>query len=289
MGSDIALKPLLFSALQATAKAFPEILSVYNGSFAVETKADRSPVTLADRRSHEIITTELSENYSYPVLSEEGRTIPYAKRRTWKHFWLVDPLDGTKEFVKRNGEFTINIAFMEDSSPILGVVYAPQLDLLYFAFRGGGAYRLRGFAGRPYLGAVAGYERIIQQVSCPAVWVRAASVADPAAERLLDDQSYRREQAYAVFAGICRYFGWQPEGGNNHIAGRLSDGRGNVITKALVMLDGWLPIQSDSQGRFMFGDLGGETHRIEVFHKGKAYGPYEASPGRNLELVLGSP
>ncbi len=150
------------------------------------------------------------------------------------------------------------------------------------------ASSLRGFAGRPFRGAVAGYERIIQQVSCPAVWVRAASVADPVAERLLNDQAYRRVQAYAVFAGLCRYFGWKPESAHSHIAGRLSDGRGNVITGGLVMLDGWLPTQSDKHGRFMFSDLSGESHQIEVFHKGKVYGPYEAFPGRNLELVLGA-
>jgi 3'(2'), 5'-bisphosphate nucleotidase len=146
MGSATALKPLLFSALRATAKAFPEILSVYAGSFTVETKADRSPVTVADRRSHEIITAELSGSSPHPVLSEEGRTIPYTERRSWRHFWVVDPLDGTKEFVKRNGEFTINIAFVEGRTPVLGVVYAPLPDLLYFAFRGEGAYRLTGFA-----------------------------------------------------------------------------------------------------------------------------------------------
>ncbi|MBW1696444.1 MAG: N-acetylmuramoyl-L-alanine amidase [Deltaproteobacteria bacterium] len=151
------------------------------------------------------------------------------------------------------------------------------------------ASSLRGFAGRPYRGAVAGYERIIQQVSCPAVWVRATSVADPAAERLLEAQSYRRAQAYAIFTGLCRYFGLQPEGGSNHLAGRLSDGRGNVISGALVMLDGWLPVQSDNQGCFMFCDLDGQSHLVEIFHRGKAYGPYQALPGRNLELVLGAP
>ena len=151
------------------------------------------------------------------------------------------------------------------------------------------AASLRGFAGRPYRGAEAGYERVIQQVSCPAVWVRAASVGDPAAEKLLADQAYRRVQAYSVFSGLCRYFGTQPEGADKYIAGRLSDGRGNVITGALVMLDGWLPLQSDTLGRFMFSYLDSQSHRIEIFHKGKAYGPYETYPGRNLELVLGSP
>jgi 3'(2'), 5'-bisphosphate nucleotidase len=155
MGSAIPpLEPLLFVALRATARAFPEILSVYRGSFTVDTKADLSPVTEADRRSNQIITDELSQHSPYAILSEEGRNIPFAERRGWRRFWVVDPLDGTKEFVKRNGEFTINIAFVEGTVPVLGVVYAPLPDLLYFAWEESGvqsgsrsgAYRLEGFS-----------------------------------------------------------------------------------------------------------------------------------------------
>jgi 3'(2'), 5'-bisphosphate nucleotidase len=161
MGSTAALEPLLFVALRATARAFPEILEVYRGSFTVDTKADRSPITEADRRSNKVITEELSTSSPYPVLSEEGGSVPFAERRDWLHYWIVDPLDGTKEFVKRNGEFTINIAFMERTIPVLGVVYAPLPDLLYFAWEGGrsesadtggrpeprgGSYRLEGFS-----------------------------------------------------------------------------------------------------------------------------------------------
>ena len=170
MGSAITLEPLLFIALRATARAFPQILSVYDGSFTVDTKADLSPVTEADRRSNQVITEELSRHSPYPILSEEGRIIPFAERRGWERFWLVDPLDGTKEFVRRNGEFTINIAFVEGTVPVLGVVYAPLPDLLYFAWEEscggsgppgdgrssagsglrsrerGGSYRLEGFA-----------------------------------------------------------------------------------------------------------------------------------------------
>jgi 3'(2'), 5'-bisphosphate nucleotidase len=144
------LQPLLFTALRAVAGAFPEILSVYRGSFAVETKADSSPVTEADLRSNQIITEQLSQDSPHPILSEEGRSISYDERRGWRRFWVVDPLDGTKEFVKRNGEFTINIALVEDFVPVLGVVYAPLLDLLYFAWEdrtpGSGSYRLEGFS-----------------------------------------------------------------------------------------------------------------------------------------------
>jgi 3'(2'), 5'-bisphosphate nucleotidase len=141
---------LLSVALRATARAFPEILSVYGGSFTVDTKADRSPITEADRRSNQVITDELSRGSSYPILSEEGRSTCFSERRDWQRFWVVDPLDGTREFVKRNGEFTINIALVEGAVPVLGVVYAPVPDLLYFAWEEGGphggSYRLEGFS-----------------------------------------------------------------------------------------------------------------------------------------------
>jgi 3'(2'), 5'-bisphosphate nucleotidase len=146
MSSGLSLDSLLFIALRAAAKAFPEILSVYNGPFSVDSKDDLSPITEADRRSNKIITDELSFHGPYGIISEEGRNTPYAGRRSWERFWLVDPLDGTKEFVKRNGEFTINIAFVEGTIPVLGIVYAPVLDLLYFASDDIGSYKLEGFS-----------------------------------------------------------------------------------------------------------------------------------------------
>jgi 3'(2'), 5'-bisphosphate nucleotidase len=146
MSPGLSLDSLLFTALRAAAKAFPEILSVYNGPFSVDSKDDRSPITEADRRSNKIIAEELSRHSPYGIISEEGENTPFADRRSWEQFWLVDPLDGTKEFVKRNGEFTINIAFVEGRIPVLGVVYAPVLDLLYFASDDIGSYRLEGFS-----------------------------------------------------------------------------------------------------------------------------------------------
>ena len=115
-------------------KAGAAILEVYAGVFTVEEKDDHSPLTLADKRSHEIISAGLREHFpDIPVLSEEGKEVPYADRRGWTRFWLVDPLDGTKEFVKRNGEFTVNIALVEGDQPTLGVIYLPVADLLYLA------------------------------------------------------------------------------------------------------------------------------------------------------------
>lgn len=112
---------------------------------AVASKADQSPLTAADLASHRIICAALLQlTPAYPVLSEESADIPTAQRMAWQKYWLVDPLDGTKEFIKRNGEFTVNIALIENGEPVLGVVYAPVLEVCYYAERGSGAYMQRG-------------------------------------------------------------------------------------------------------------------------------------------------
>jgi 3'(2'), 5'-bisphosphate nucleotidase len=125
----------------AVLEAGKVVMEVYGSAFAVETKDDRSPVTLADRRSHEVITSFLRERYPFPILSEEGKGVPYEARRGWEAFWLVDPLDGTKEFIKRNDEFTINVALIRQGRPVFGVVYVPAKDVLYHSASGMGAYR----------------------------------------------------------------------------------------------------------------------------------------------------
>lgn len=133
----------LIEAVIAAKKAGDAVLEVYGSAFSVEQKEDRSPLTLADRRSHEIIHQLLaSENSPLPLLSEEGRDIPYEERKAWEYYWLVDPLDGTKEFVKRNGEFTVNIALIHKDRPVMGVVLVPVKDILYFAAEGTGAFKL---------------------------------------------------------------------------------------------------------------------------------------------------
>jgi 3'(2'), 5'-bisphosphate nucleotidase len=118
------------------------ILEVYHTDFSVDHKADKSPLTLADMRSHRIIADGLQAAYpDIPVLSEEGKSVSYAVRKDWDRFWLVDPLDGTKEFIKRNDDFTVNIALICNHVPILGVVYVPALDDLYLADVQKGCYR----------------------------------------------------------------------------------------------------------------------------------------------------
>lgn len=134
------LAPLVHAAVIAAVTAGFRALEIYNQDFSVETKSDDSPLTQADRDAHEIIVSGL-QAFELPILSEEGRDIPYGERRVWEQFWMVDPLDGTKEFVKKNGEFTINIALIHQQSPILGVVYVPVLHRLYFAAVGMGAFR----------------------------------------------------------------------------------------------------------------------------------------------------
>lgn len=119
-------------AINAAIKAGKEILDVYyNSDFNVEFKSDNSPLTIADKRAHHAIL-EILDQTEIPVLSEEGKTIPFEERINWKLFWLVDPLDGTKEFVKRNDEFTVNIALIENATPIAGVVYVPVTKNLYW-------------------------------------------------------------------------------------------------------------------------------------------------------------
>jgi 3'(2'), 5'-bisphosphate nucleotidase len=117
------------------------ILEVYAQDFPVEMKADDSPLTQADMAAHRIIVAGLrSLAPDIPVLSEEDADIPWSVRRTWARHWLVDPLDGTREFVKKNGEFTVNIALIEDGRPVLGVVYAPVTGYLLHAEAGVGAF-----------------------------------------------------------------------------------------------------------------------------------------------------
>lgn len=122
-------------------KAGAAIMEIYGSEFIVDVKEDTSPLTVADRVSHEIIETGLKELYpEIPVLSEEGNDIPFEDRRHWQRFWLVDPLDGTKEFIKRNGEFTVNIALIEDGVPVAGVVHVPAQGKTYYGGRGSGAW-----------------------------------------------------------------------------------------------------------------------------------------------------
>lgn len=142
IGMNINLEDHLNTAITAAIAGGREIMEVYKTDFQVDQKADESPLTEADRRAHEAIKKHL-ETMGAPLLSEEGSEIPYEERKEWGAFWMVDPLDGTKEFVKRNGEFTVNIAWIEAGVPVMGVIFVPVLEELYVGWMGKGAYWLK--------------------------------------------------------------------------------------------------------------------------------------------------
>lgn len=125
------MKEYLTLAIEAALAAGSEILKIYNSEFQVETKQDNSPLTIADKNANEIIIAFL-EKSGIPIISEENKEIDYTERKQWTQCWIVDPLDGTKEFIKRNGEFTVNIALIKNGIPVLGVIYVPVSKTLYF-------------------------------------------------------------------------------------------------------------------------------------------------------------
>lgn len=136
----------LLEKVKSIAKqAGEKILDIYENedfSKTIDFKADNSPLTIADKASHIIIEEELEKlNLGYPLLSEEGEIPSYETRKPWSTYWCIDPLDGTKEFIKRNGQFTVNIALIENGAPIMGVVYTPVTDTMYFGDIKNGAFK----------------------------------------------------------------------------------------------------------------------------------------------------
>lgn len=173
---DIAL----LNAVKMLARvAGEEILKVYASAFEVTQKADDSPLTQADMAAHRVIVEGLQRlTPEIPILSEESTAIPYAERAQWQTYWLVDPLDGTREFVKRNGEFTVNIALIQDHQPVLGVIHVPVSDTHYFAARDLGAFKQLADAE----------VQAIQARSCPTdriVVAGSRSYRDPYVEKFL--------------------------------------------------------------------------------------------------------
>ncbi len=132
---------LLKTAIIAALGGGEEILRVYHTDFDIETKSDNTPVTIADKGSSKRILKELSST-GLPSISEEEVIVDYEIRKLWPYFWLIDPLDGTKEFIKKNGEFAVNIALIKGDTPVIGVIYAPAIKELYFSTSGHGSYKL---------------------------------------------------------------------------------------------------------------------------------------------------
>jgi len=133
------LMDLLNVSINAALEAGRQILEVYSRDFAIETKNDNSPLTEADKVSHTVIKQALAQT-NIRLLSEEGKQIDFADRKSWDIFWLIDPIDGTKEFIKKTGEFTVNIALIKNGSPVMGVVYAPVTGALYFGAEDKGSF-----------------------------------------------------------------------------------------------------------------------------------------------------
>ena len=168
---------LLDAIIQLSRDAGERILDIYGSDIAVTHKDDDSPLTQADLASHKTIAAGLAKlTPDVPVLSEEGASTPYATRSGWSQYWLVDPLDGTKEFIKRNGEFTVNIALIENHEPVLGVVWAPAKAVGYAGARGLGALRIEGGNRAPMQ---------VRAAATPPVFAVRRSHKDAALEALL--------------------------------------------------------------------------------------------------------
>jgi 3'(2'), 5'-bisphosphate nucleotidase len=169
--------PSLEAVATIARQAGGAILGIYDSEFAVAHKDDQSPLTEADLAAHRLIVDALQALApDLPVLSEEAADIAFAERSRWTRYWLVDPLDGTKEFIKRNGEFTVNIALIENGVPVLGVVHAPALKLTYAAAQGDQAWVERDGVRRPLR---------TRPVAQPATLVVSRSHKDAALEQLL--------------------------------------------------------------------------------------------------------
>lgn len=150
---------LIYTAIQTALEAGKAILEIYCQPFDVELKTDNSPLTIADKKAHTIISERLADT-GFPLLSEEGFHTNYEIRKDWNHYWLVDPLDGTKEFIKKNGDFTVNIALINRGQPALGVVYTPVQGFLYWG-SSAGSFRLN--AGILNESDVNSFEKIMQK------------------------------------------------------------------------------------------------------------------------------
>ena len=144
MLNRIELNELSEAVIRLTQEASQQILQIYQQqAFSVTTKKDHSPLTEADLASHRLLSHGLQQlTPQLPILSEESTQLDYEVRKQWSRYWLVDPLDGTKEFIQRNDEFTVNVALIQDNKPVMGVVAVPCQQTIYFAFAGGGAFKL---------------------------------------------------------------------------------------------------------------------------------------------------
>ena len=136
----LPINSLAQTVLRIAKEAGDKIMAIYENDFAIYEKQDTSPLTEADLAAHNVIVDALTAESDLPILSEESADISWDERKQWQSYWLVDPLDGTKEFIKKNGEFTVNIALIENGKPTMGIVYAPALNKSYVGIVGDGAW-----------------------------------------------------------------------------------------------------------------------------------------------------
>lgn len=180
-----------------------QIMRIYNSAkVEVTTKDDNSPVTSADRFSHRIITTKLEIAFpDIPIISEESQEIPFDERKYWDSFWLLDPLDGTKEFLSKRDEFTVNLCLIDKGFPILGIVYAPALELLYFAHKAKGSFkRSKGSRSEAI--------RVRRAVDSEIIFARSRSHADPKEEEVIS----KFDKTKVISAGSSLKFCYVAEG-----------------------------------------------------------------------------
>jgi 3'(2'), 5'-bisphosphate nucleotidase len=194
-------KELLKKAIEAAILAGEEILEVYKQEFTVDFKEDKSPLTLADRRAHEIISKTLKIT-GLPLLSEEGRHTSYDIRKDWEYFWLVDPLDGTKEFIRRNGEFTVNIALIFNGKPVMGIIFVPVTRVLYFAYLAGGAFKTVVPRGNYFIDQILEQASVLPSSKLPAKLTVVASRSHMSPETLDYVEGLKKTSAEVEFISI---------------------------------------------------------------------------------------
>lgn len=177
-----------------------EIMKIYRTDFEVEQKSDDSPLTMADRAADEVIKNGL-KGTGLPIFSEEGIQLDFEERVGWDKFWLVDPLDGTKEFISKNGEFTVNIALIEKGIPVLGVVYAPDKNLLYYGAKETGAYKAELSNGKPFSFDCPRQKLPIHQDKRPFTVVASRSHLNKETREVLDSLTHTHPDLKTISAG----------------------------------------------------------------------------------------
>lgn len=201
------LKEKLKVAIDAAIAAGDEIMKIYtdfNRDFEVEHKSDNSPLTIADKKSHNKIMDYLNQ-FNTPILSEEGVIVNYSSRKWWNDLWIIDPLDGTKEFIKRSDDFTVNIAYVSNEEPVMGVIYIPVTDTLYFGEKGLGAFKLenaKSYASKSLTNIITASRKLPLKSSIkPFVIVASVSHMSPETEEYLDKIKKRHPNVDVISRG----------------------------------------------------------------------------------------